>query len=49
MARSPSSVTSLGIGLVVASFIDHAERHPSQAVPVLIMINSESRRGSDHG
>ena len=31
-------VTSLGIGLVVTSLIEHAERHPSQALVVVIMI-----------
>ena len=31
-------VMSLGIGLVVTSLIEHAERHPSQALVVVIMI-----------
>lgn len=29
---------SLGIGLLVTTLIDHAERHPSQALPVLVMV-----------
>ena len=29
---------SLGIGVVVARLVDHAERHPSQALPVMLMI-----------
>lgn len=29
---------SLGIGLVVTSLIEHAERHPSQALVIVIMI-----------
>lgn len=40
MARAPSSVMSLGIGLVVTSLIEHAERHPSQALVVVTMIIS---------
>ena len=31
-------VMSLGIGLVVTSLVEHAERHPSQALVVVIMI-----------
>ena len=31
-------VMSLGIGLVVTSLVQQAERHPSQAVLVVIMI-----------
>ena len=31
-------VISLGIGLLVTILIDHAERHPSQALLVLVMI-----------
>jgi hypothetical protein len=31
-------VVSLGIGLVVTALIDHAERHPSQALLVAVMV-----------
>jgi hypothetical protein len=31
-------VMSLGIGLIVTSLVQHAEQHPTQALPVVIMI-----------
>jgi len=37
------------MSLIGSSLIEHDTQYPSQALLILIMINGESRRGSDHG